>query len=224
MLGRFEHVAVGYCSDTSTFRPLPQAACRDIFKLPGERKLALLVAENLNDPRKGLDLVVNGLPSCSDDVGIELVVAGSGRLEVRGVKTHYVGAVHDPRLMAILYNAVDLAVVPSRQDNSPNVIIESLCCGTPVVCTAAGGMPELVCSPELGIVSSQCSPESLRESISISRTVAFNRDAIAAYAARAFSEDSVARKYAHIYNDAVERHRGYQNGLRTGVSSHQPLK
>ena len=42
------------------------------------------------------------------------------------------------------YNHLDFLVVPSIQDNSPNVIIEALACGTPVIGSDTGGIPELL--------------------------------------------------------------------------------
>lgn len=46
--------------------------------------------------------------------------------------------------MASLYAAADLVLNPSRADNTPNSIIESLACAVPVVSTNVGGIPFLV--------------------------------------------------------------------------------
>jgi glycosyltransferase involved in cell wall biosynthesis len=205
VLGRFEHVVIRYCTDTSVFRPLPQPACRDIFQLPEQQKLVLVVAENLNDPRKGLDLAVQGFSSIAGHTGIHVVVAGSGKFDISGVKVHHVGTVQDPRLMAILYNAVDLTVVPSREDNLPNVIIESLCCGTPVLCTPTGGMPELVCNKELGRVAAECTAEAVRAAASEALATNFHRARIAEHAAGRFLEASIAAQYQDVYKQLVGR-------------------
>jgi glycosyltransferase involved in cell wall biosynthesis len=199
VLSRFEHVVISNCVDTTTFRALPRDACRDIFQLPVHAKLILLAAENLNDPRKGLDLIVNGLSLDGGLRDCEVVVAGSGNFDIPGVRTHLVGPVRDARLMAILYNAVDFTIVPSREDNLPNVIVESLCCGTPVVCTAAGGMPELVCDPELGRVAADSTPEAVRVAALNAISAHFHRDKIAGLAAKRFSEAEIASQYTQVY-------------------------
>ena len=45
--------------------------------------------------------------------------------------------------MIDLYNAVDLFVIPSMEDNLPNTIMEAMACGTPCVGFDVGGIPEL---------------------------------------------------------------------------------
>lgn len=49
-----------------------------------------------------------------------------------------------PEKMAQLYQSADIMLNGSTVDNTPNSIIESLACGTPVVTTNAGGIPKLV--------------------------------------------------------------------------------
>lgn len=49
-----------------------------------------------------------------------------------------------PEKMAQLYRNADVMLNASTVDNTPNSIIESLACGTPVVTTNAGGIPKLV--------------------------------------------------------------------------------
>ena len=46
--------------------------------------------------------------------------------------------------MAALYHQSDISINPSMVDNTPNSVIESLACGTPVVTTNVGGIPKLV--------------------------------------------------------------------------------
>ena len=47
-------------------------------------------------------------------------------------------------LLATIYSAADLSIVTSLQDNLPNVVLESLACGTPVIGFDIGGMPDMV--------------------------------------------------------------------------------
>ncbi|WP_445153242.1 glycosyltransferase [Aeromonas hydrophila] len=54
------------------------------------------------------------------------------------------GRLHDDISLCLLYNAADLFVAPSLQDNLPNTLVESLSCGTPCVAFKIGGMIDLI--------------------------------------------------------------------------------
>ena len=48
------------------------------------------------------------------------------------------------------FSGADMSCLPSAGEGQPNVVLESLACGTPVIGTRFGGTPELITSPELG--------------------------------------------------------------------------
>jgi glycosyltransferase involved in cell wall biosynthesis len=50
----------------------------------------------------------------------------------------------DPKVVARYYQAADVYVHAARADTFPNVVLEALACGTPVVATAVGGIPEQI--------------------------------------------------------------------------------
>jgi glycosyltransferase involved in cell wall biosynthesis len=52
--------------------------------------------------------------------------------------------------LATWFSAADLSCLMSSREGWPNVISESLACGTPVLATRVGGIPELIVSPDLG--------------------------------------------------------------------------
>jgi glycosyltransferase involved in cell wall biosynthesis len=60
------------------------------------------------------------------------------------------GYVQDEYHQALLYSACDLFVCPSRIDNLPNTVLESLACETPVLASDVGGIPEMVSTGETG--------------------------------------------------------------------------
>jgi len=62
-----------------------------------------------------------------------------GRAELRFVPLQV-----DPRAVADFYRAADVYLHASRADTFPNVILEALACGTPVVATSVGGIPEQI--------------------------------------------------------------------------------
>jgi glycosyltransferase involved in cell wall biosynthesis len=54
--------------------------------------------------------------------------------------------------LASWYSAADLSVLATAHEGCPNVVLEALACGTPVLATPVGNIPELLDSPEVGLV------------------------------------------------------------------------
>jgi glycosyltransferase involved in cell wall biosynthesis len=137
--------------DLTRFRPMSQSRVRDILRLPKDKVLILFGAlDAMGDRRKGFQFLnplflrlrrmLSGLP-------VEVVIFGSSKPENPpefGFKTHYTGLLSDEISLAMLYAAADLFITPSMQDNLPNIVMESLACGTPCVAFDIGGMPDMI--------------------------------------------------------------------------------
>ena len=67
--------------------------------------------------------------------------------------------------MPLLYNAVDVIVVPSRYENLPNVAIEAMSCGTPVVAFAQGGCVDIIDHKQTGYLAQPYDTTDFREGI-----------------------------------------------------------
>jgi glycosyltransferase involved in cell wall biosynthesis len=70
-------------------------------------------------------------------VGRESAARAAGRARTRSVPF-----VYDPSVMAQYYRAADLYLHAARADTCPLAVLEAGACGTPVVATAIGGIPE----------------------------------------------------------------------------------
>ena len=136
--------------DLNLFKPIDKTTARKIWDLPIDKKLILFGAINAtSDHRKGSDLLYDCLKQLADRWSgkAELVVFGASEPENSlgfGPPVHYLGHLHDDVSLALLYSGADVMVVPSRQDNLPNTVVESLACGTPVLAFNIGGMPDIV--------------------------------------------------------------------------------
>lgn len=132
--------------DLTLFRPVEAAELRR--ELAGEGPLLLAVGNLVAE--KGYELVLGALAELD---GACLLVIGTGPERERlGSLAESLGLRARVRFMAPVpqeqlaryYSAADLTVLGSTREGMPNVLLESLACGTPVVATAVGGATEIV--------------------------------------------------------------------------------
>jgi len=157
--------------DLKVFRRHNRQFARELFGLPTDKKLVLFGAEvGTSDPRKGFHHLETALHKLANDNydDIELVVFGDGDKENPNLlpfKIHSVGFIHDERLMALLYSAVDVFVAPSIEDNLPNTIVEALGCAMPCVAFNIGGMPDMITHQQNGFLATSFDTDELAEGI-----------------------------------------------------------
>ncbi len=121
------------------------------------------------------------------------------REELPNVDVHFPGYLNKTHLAELMRNS-HLFVLPTTADNLPCVVIESLCCGTPVVSMAVNGVPELIDSSN-GILVPPSDPIALAAALTKALTdlERFDRRAIAANAARNYSVMAINQRHAEIY-------------------------
>jgi len=137
--------------DFSVYKPLNKDVARDIFNLPHDKKLVCFGADGgAANPYKGWSYMEKTLQNLKHDneKNIEAVIFGSylNQKIVNSVPfpVHFMGRLHDAFSLAVLYSAVDVYVSPTLADNFPQICLESLACGTPVVGFNIGGVPDMV--------------------------------------------------------------------------------
>ena len=164
-------------------------------------------------PRKGHDLVIAALASLPD---LHLLIAGSGPEEAalrsladrRGVssRVRFLGAVAHEALPEI-YSAADVLVLASSREGWPNVLLEAMACGTPVVATAVDGSPEVVAAPAAGFVVETRSAEALAEGIRALLAAPPSRAETRAYA-EDFGWEETTRGQIALFERLLARRRG----------------
>ena len=95
------------------------------------------------------------------------------------------------RELAVWYSAADLFCLASEKEGRPNVVLEALACGTPVVATGVWGTPEIVSRPDVGLLTDSVEPAALSARINEALGRTWDRDAIVAHS-RSFSWDAAA--------------------------------
>jgi glycosyltransferase involved in cell wall biosynthesis len=149
--------------DSERFRLIDRTVARRQLGLPEDARL--LVSVGHLSPRKGFHRVIQSLPlvveTCPD---LRLaIVGGKGAEEDNSAELHalardlgvadrvlFVGA-QPPDHIASWFGAADLFVLASDFEGCPNVVLEAMACGRPVVATKVGDVEAMV-PPFAGIL------------------------------------------------------------------------
>ena len=171
--------------DTGLFRQLDAGKWRSVAR--GANTIVLSVGNLLYS--KGHDLVIRALKDLPGDT--HLLIAGEGPErrafeELTGTlglkdRVHFLGSVRHAEMPA-LYSAADVLVLATEREGWPNVLLEAMACGTPVVASKVGGIPEIVTSPEAGIMLDSRSAESIATAIKALLAARKSREAVRAHA------------------------------------------
>lgn len=195
--------------NTELFCPQDKTESRKRFGLPIDKKLLLFGSQRITDERKGfkfladaLNLIKQSNETIAND--IELVVVGGDSEKVQGAvpfKVIPVSYVSDASKMVALYNAVDVYVTPSLQDNLPNTIVEAMACGIPCVGFNVGGIPEMIDHKQNGYVAKYMDEKDFADGIVWTLTNDYEGLSVNARskAVATYGEAAVAAKYLEVY-------------------------
>lgn len=110
----------------------------------------------------------------------------------------------DKEFIGELLRKSNLLVHPTDAENLPTIIIESLCCGTPVVTTKVNGIPELI-NDSNGLMSQAKDVEAFSKNLEymIKHHDLYNNELISNDALKLFSEKQISKRFEIIYNDVL---------------------
>jgi glycosyltransferase involved in cell wall biosynthesis len=145
-------VAILNGCDTLKFRPRDRMAARQMLDVPLKQEIVLYVGRL--DIRKGiLELIqaVAALRRRRPSVHCYIVGEGADRTLLNECVEQYKMQAHitfvpscATERVAMWIAASNLLALPSYKEGCPNVILETLCSGRPVVATNVGGIPEIM--------------------------------------------------------------------------------
>ncbi len=194
--------------DLEMFRPLDRPRARERLGLHGP---TLLSVGHLIE-RKGHDLVIAALPLLPQH---HLLICGTGpeksaleRLAQRlGVadRVRFLGQIEHDRLAGI-YTAADALILASSREGWPNVLLEAMACGTPVVASNIWGNPEIVACAEAGILMPDRSAPGVAAAVLELFRKLPERGATRAYA-EGFSWDETTRGQIRVFASVLDRAR-----------------
>jgi len=156
MVFRNHHIEViPYSLETDVYKPINKIDAKTALGFPATAKVILFGAQDLNEKRKGLTELIEAAKHLrTDDKAKQLIEYNqlyillfgypSPLIESIGIPYKTVGYINREEMLSLVYSAADVVALPSLEDNLPNIMLESMACGTPVVAFATGGMNDVI--------------------------------------------------------------------------------
>lgn len=200
----FTTVHIPYGIDSEIFSPMCRQAARHELGLAPKVPVLGFVAENLTDRRKGMTVLQAALELLAVKQPVMLLTVGKGEPSTpNGVERVNLGPVYEDHMLRLFYSACDAFVCPSLQDNLPNTVLEAMACGTAVVGSDTGGIPDMVQNGDNGWLAAPDDAGALAEALNAALADA-GRLAYAGQRARAkvlteYTLHRQAERYAELY-------------------------
>jgi glycosyltransferase involved in cell wall biosynthesis len=204
--------------DPQLFRPVDH-----VRAVPGR----IVTTASADVPLKGLTVLLEAVAKLRVERDVELVVVGKrrhggetdatlARLGLEGA-VRFVSGISDDELVELLSSA-EVAAVPSLYEGFSLPAIEAMACGTPLVATTGGALPEVVGRDgDTGLLVEPGNPEQLASALRDLLDDEGLRQRIGAAGRRRVLERytwaSAARQTVDVYRAAIER------GMRKGTGS-----
>lgn len=149
----------------------------DLFNITipySERKEVVAYIGRLS-PEKGIESFIKSIPEMLDkNPSIRIIVIGSGSLQKETIKDiERINA--DDRIELIpwvdhlelpkILNQLKLLVIPSFTEGIPNIMLEAMACGTPVLSNSVGAIPDIITNGENGFLMNNNNPEEITSTV-----------------------------------------------------------
>jgi len=161
---------------------------------------------------KNVDKIIDSFLYFPDKKNIKLYVAGDGTLrrnlerQVREKRlidnVIFLGYISHNQLPS-LYNMADVLVLPSSMEGTPMVVLEALSCGTPVIASSVGGIPDIVKNGVNGYLLEQVNPRAIAETIERMHIQRFDRLTVSR-SVEHWSSKNIARELGEIFNKLIK--------------------
>jgi glycosyltransferase involved in cell wall biosynthesis len=172
--------------------------------------VVLFVADWTHVRRKGFDLLDSALGELCHSSNTVLISLGRGNAPTLKSKLTnlHLGSFTDDRMIAAIYSMADVFVIPSLQDNLPNVVLEAMACESAIVGFRIGGIPEMVRDGVNGLLAAPGDVNGLAAAIDALLRDDQRRIGMAkagrAIAEREYSRKLQGERYVDLYRSLIE--------------------
>lgn len=139
-LKRFSVRHIPYGINTQKFCCKEKISARKIFNIPLDKKVILFIASSVDNEWKGFEILREAIGELENKY--YYITVGESKFEYNNLQS--LGTFMNETALAAIYSAADVFVTPTLEDNLPNTVLEAMACGTPVIGSNVGGVPDMV--------------------------------------------------------------------------------
>jgi len=191
---------------SSYFKNRDQDSCKQALGLSTVKTLVLCIAGNLEEERKGGNILKEVLHSKFEDVNFLLIGQTTNSIADKKENIYSLGFIQDELTMQIAYNAADLALHPAPIDNLPNTVAEAMSAGTPILAFKTGGLPEMVVAGKSGWLIPEINAQLMAQELhSIVKSKSYKnlRNSTKKLAEQLFAPKEIGKQYMELIQEIV---------------------
>ena len=192
--------------DTKFFKKIDKITARKKLNLNQNHYIILFSSlGGINDKRKGWKFLKASLEKLSDEgISASILLIGQDFIELQKIKNInfiFFGKITDESLLPYLYSSADVTAIPSLNDNLPQVGIESLSCGTPLVTFHNGGNSDLVDHKITGYLAKHKNIQEFTDGLVWIKKQKNISKKIHSYVKKNYDQKIILKSYERIYKE-----------------------
>ncbi len=197
--------------EVSVFKPYNRHEAKRQLGMDPAKPLILFGAASIRDSRKGFRYLPEVVDRLNDQFGLRdkynVVIVGDGSKDINKLRcsVKVTGHIASRDELARIYSAAEVTLLPYLEDNLPNVCLESMACGTPVVAFSIGGLPDIIVSGTNGELAAPFDVWDLVLKLTKVLNGAMSSDAIRAWAVANLTIAQQASAYVNLFKELCQR-------------------
>lgn len=201
--------------DTAVFNKRDRLAVRHRFGIPSDAFVIFLGSAALTNPYKGTQHALRAITRIDQNVHVMIVGGHQTQIHLPAGPTYHIhGFTTDRSLLADMYSAGDVSLLPSLAENFPLMLLESMACGTPVVAFNTGGIGEAITHMETGWLTTVGDEEGLARGLAYAmanpQKLAQWSEAAATSITEDFTEARFLESHLQLYEELIVSWKSFQ--------------